>query len=245
MAFFAVANIKSVPLMRTSKVVADLDRLLGSWLKGKGAVIGLSEITPRTYKTAVKAAAVRHGFGVYGALEENPILWDLRRFEYYPAGGRGRFTMHEGRRLVTPHRTYVWIALREVGTANVFIFVATHYVSGAWARAFRSFKAWRRGMWQDAWNDQNEFVDSMTDKGFAVVNVGDYNKGNFEPFSVGQVELLGSTAGIMHVSWVDGRYVKGDYVGTPVDRLNGSKNGGPLNTDHPAWGREVRLSRVA
>jgi hypothetical protein len=242
MAVFGTANIKGNPLMTLDKVEEDLRRIINS-LDGKAGAVGLQEMWDPGYRGVLLKVAEELGWGVDHEETANPIIWDKRYFEYYPAGGHGVAQLHEGKAAVTPHRTYTWIALRRIGTNRVFIFVNTHYVSGAWTTAFRSFQAWRKAMWEQSWDREDAFVDSLVAKGFLVVLTGDFNKTTVEKFDEGQIDLIDGTGGIIHLALINGKFVKGAPVG-PVITINGTQNGGPLNTDHPVKFREVDLSRL-
>ncbi len=70
-----------------------------------------------------------------------PISWRVPRFTLVDSGYK---KTHDGESNVTPARYITWVILKVNATGKKFIFINTHFISGAWSKHPERQERWRK-----------------------------------------------------------------------------------------------------
>lgn len=105
-----------------------------------------------------------------GPAKAVPISWRVSRFKKVNSGS---IRTHGGEAGVTPARYVNWVVLEIRGTSKRFIFVNTHFISGAWSRHPERQARWNRH-YQILYDQVAKFRQNHPNKPIFVV--GDFNR---------------------------------------------------------------------
>jgi hypothetical protein len=151
-----------------------------------------------------------------GPAKAVPISWRVDRFAKVDSGS---VRTHQGQAQVTPARYVNWVVLEIRGTSKRFVFVNTHFISGAW-----SGHPERQARWNKHYQVLRDTVGKLkqANPGTPVFVAGDFNRG----------KAMAMPAPLKHVA------VRG-VSGVPIDHMYA-----PTNVTHspvsrlPKWGSD-------
>ena len=112
----------------------------------------------------------QHYFPEPGPAKAIPISWRKSRFELVKAGYK---KTHDGEAKVTPARYITWVILKVKPTGKKFIFINTHFISGAWNKHPERQARWLRH-YEILYNRVATFRKNHPNK--PIFLVGDFNR---------------------------------------------------------------------
>ena len=112
----------------------------------------------------------RHYVPAEGPAKAVPISWRVPRFTLIRAGFQ---KTHDGEAGVTPSRYITWVVLEVNATGKRFIFINTHFISGAWSKHPERQARWLKH-YQILYDRVAQFRNYQPEKPIFVV--GDFNR---------------------------------------------------------------------
>lgn len=188
-------------------------------------VVGFQEIGEDEDKedvvSGLEAADLGRGFTLTHTHLPIPIAYRHHKFTCLD---EGVMRMHKGLPGATPSRYIAWVVLqrRRRPFSEPFIFVNTHFVSGAWNRKEKPHKEQRKALWGAHWSGMREMVLGWQAQGLTVIVAGDWNRTNVEP---------------LHCDW---RWIAGE-----IDQYRGIDKIGLLEAEGGATVERLSEGRIA
>lgn len=177
-------NIRNNPDMRR-----ELVRQSASVAARNGGVVMFQEIGEREDHEDV-LTALGSGWTVAHPKLAIPIAY---RDRYWRGLDWGYELMHQGKKLTSPSRYISWVKLERINpdrpdrrTGKQVVFLNTHFVSGAWSKALKLNKEWRKEMWEIHWKKMCERVLEFNAAGDTVIFGGDFNRMSVRRFHPAQ-----------------------------------------------------------
>jgi hypothetical protein len=186
-----VANIKSVPLMRSSRVEHDIKKMATL-----GNIFLPSEIAPAYYKRILAKVMKAHGYSVHCLSTETPIALDPKEWividsEIRTMHGSAKASGLRGFHNPTRKISCVKITRRSSGGKGAkFAILNTHTVPKAFSGGRVTFRTWRQSRWTTHFIKQQAWIEELYAAGYNVVWGGDMNRSDYGSLKYHKNQIL-------------------------------------------------------
>ncbi len=197
------------------------------------SVIGWQEVDSPSARIKMRhqlGPAYRHYLPAAEPAQSIPISW---RNDMFMLRSASCVKTHDGRARVSPNRYISIVRLQHRGTGRQFLFVNTHFISGAFDRK-SSYTEWRRARWYEHLRKLNAVLWSLrrNHPGMPIFLVGDFNRGSYPSFSAQRVYPIRSGG----ATPIDKIYAGRPGYGGALQRLS------RMGSDHSRWRAQVRIA---
>lgn len=218
-------NIRNNPPMKRWQVREDYRRM-----KNLGAILMFNEVGRHWYRAILRMVLGKRYKIVALYRSETPIAFKRKVFKKV---GKRIVLQHKGKRKASPPRRTVILILRHRVTGLVFAVVCSHRVSGAWNFRDKVAKAWRKMVWNQHDEGEDELLQELYDSGISWVRFEDYNKIEVDPSVPDETFILGHRNIVkMSICSAPG--------GVQFTVVNKKKVDDGIHTDHPLLVAELR-----